>query len=467
MRNLRDPHPTRRPGLLATAVLVTGLLVGCAPEAPPASDDGAGREPRRSILLVTLDTTRADVVGYAGGSAETPALDRLAAAGVRFERAYATAPMTLPSHASMMTGLYPAGHGLHENGRSLDRSVGVVAERLRDLGYSTGALVSGYPLARQFGLARGFVSFDDSFAHDAAERTAGDTTAAAIGLLAAERCRKGVASKPLFLWVHYFDAHDPFTAPAEFASRHPADPYAAEVAYVDHEMGRLVDAFRERCGEDAAIVVVGDHGEGLGDHGEQRHGNLLYDGVMRVPLVIAAPGRGLGPEPSTPSPVTGRSIARPVSVRRVFHTLLDLAGAPPSNSLLREIEAEAGTAGTGRTEAGETVLAEAMKPYLNYGWQPQVMAVTGDALRHEGDPLGEHGRDCTRSPTIRPKIAIWRRRARPPRSSRRSGTIRCRERQPAAGHRSPRRMPRLSPPSATSRRRRRRSCAPTRPTPGR
>jgi len=340
--------------VFSCVILVSLLLGGCGDEPlderahpGPARGDVAtvGGEPSRSILLVTLDTTRADVVGFEGGPAETPALDRLALEGVRFEYAYATAPMTLPSHASMMSGLYPAGHGVHENGRSVDRSMSLAAPRLRDLGYETAAFVSGFPLARQFGLARGFDHFDDAFVTTAAERTADRTTDAALAFLNASS-----GDQPLFVWVHYFDAHDPFEAPASFAARHPSNPYAAEVAFVDSEMSRLVEAFRSRVGERYAVVVVGDHGEGLGDHGEERHGNLLYDGVMRVPLVVAGPG------------ISSRVVEQPASVRRVFHTVLDLAGEPSSDSLLENLD--------------EIVLAEAMKPYLHYGWQPQVMAVT-------------------------------------------------------------------------------------------
>ena len=334
---------------MLVGVLFVGGCGGGA-DAPEAGGDRIGGEATgarsRSILLVTLDTTRADVVGFEGGDAETSALDRLAVAGVRFENAYATAPMTLPSHTSMMSGLYPAGHGVHENGRAVSRSTSLAAVRLRDLGYETAAFVSGFPLARQFGLARGFDHFDDAFVTSAAERTAGETTAAALAYL-----QSSSGDRPLFLWLHYFDAHDPFEAPESFVRQHPENPYAAEVAYVDSEMSRAIDAFLRRVGEgDHAIVVVGDHGEGLGDHGEERHGNLLYDGVMRVPLVIA--GSGIAP----------RAVPEPVSVRRVFQTVLSLAGEAQVESLLGPME--------------EIVLAEAMKPYLHYGWQPQVMAVS-------------------------------------------------------------------------------------------
>lgn len=285
-------------------------------------------------------------MGWEDGGVETPALEALAAHGRVFSRALTTAPMTLPAHTSMLTGLYPADHGIHENSRYLGADQELVTERLAARGYQTAAFISGLPLSRQFGLARGFAHYDDELG-TAAERDAAATTDRALAYLA------DAPPEALFLWVHYFDPHEPYEPPEPYRSRYPDEPYRAEIAFMDHHLGRLVRAFESRGEQrEAVVLVAGDHGEGLGEHGERLHGNLLYQSVMRVPLVIAGDG------------VTPGRTDRPVSVRRIFDTLLALAGEEREQSLLAEVE--------------ETVLAEAMKPFLQYGWQPQVTAARGD-----------------------------------------------------------------------------------------
>ncbi len=324
------------------------MLVGACREASrPASSPAGGSTARPSILLVTLDTTRADAIGPEARGIETPAFDALAGRGRRFRQAYATVPETLPSHASMMTGLYPAGHGVHENARYLSADRPVLAERLRQAGYRTAAFVSAFTLARRFGLARGFDVYDDDLQEGRAERTALETTDRALAHLRQE------STQPLFLWVHYYDPHSPYTPPEPFRSRYPKNPYLGEVAAMDQQLGRLAQAFEQQSKSrgPAAIVIVGDHGEGLGEHGESQHGNLLYQATMHVPLLLVGPGIRPGVSDT------------PVSTRRVFHTILDWAGLEASNSL------------RGREE--EVVLGEAMRPFVAFGWQPQVMAVLG------------------------------------------------------------------------------------------
>jgi len=356
-------------------LLATALACGPPQEAPRGESPAARpRTPPPGLLLVTLDTTRADAVAPEGDPAATPTLAALAARATRFTQAFSTAPMTLPAHASLLTGLYPAGHGVHENGRSLPAGTELLAERLKGAGYQAAAFVSGYPLDRQFGLARGFDPYDDEMddsgggrpgdggaGEGGVERRARATTERALDWLA--RAPAG----PLFVWVHYYDPHDPYEPPEPFASRFTADPYRGEIAAMDAEIGRLLAAFEERSrstapggGEsDHGVIVVGDHGESRGEHGERFHGNLLYQGAMRVPLILA--GRVGGEEIPT------GEIDRPVSTRRVFDTLLGWARGEMRTGLL----GEAGEA------SGDVVLAEAMAPYLQYGWQPQVMAVAG------------------------------------------------------------------------------------------
>src|ERR1700730_11914454 len=187
-------------------VLAGAMLVGACGKAPkPESSTAGGSTARPSILLVTLDTTRADAIGPEAIGIETPAFDALAARGRRFRQAYATVPETLPSHASMMTGLYPAGHGVHENARYLSGDRPVLAERLRQAGYRTAAFVSAFTLARRFGLARGFETYDDELPARRAERASRETTDQVLAHFRQEQVQ------PLFLCVHYYDPHYPYT----------------------------------------------------------------------------------------------------------------------------------------------------------------------------------------------------------------------------------------------------------------
>jgi arylsulfatase A-like enzyme/Tfp pilus assembly protein PilF len=342
MKHLARSNPglfTCVAAILAAVAVV--LNTGCDRE--PARTVTIDPSPRPSILLVTLDTTRADSIGPGAHGGDTPAFTALAARGRLFRQAYATAPETLPSHSSMMTGLYPGGHGVHENGRHLAASHPVIAERLKGAGYRTGAFVSSFILSRGFGLARGFDTYDDEQPAGRSERTAVETTDRALAWLAQSR------TDPVFLWVHYFDPHAPYEPPEPFRSRYRGNPYLGEIAAMDQQLGRLVTTFDVRG--DALIVVAGDHGEGLGEHGESQHGHLVYQSTMRVPLVIA--GRQFPPGVSD----------EPVSVRRIFHTLSAQVALETGDSLL--------------PPSNEVVLGEAMKPFLEYGWLPQTMAVHG------------------------------------------------------------------------------------------
>ena len=333
----------RRFTALGLALLVG--TAGCDRGSPAPSTPGA---PKPSILLITLDTTRADAAGPTASKVSTPALNALAARGRVFSNAYATVPETLPSHVSMMTGLYPAGHGVHENARFLSASHVVAAEKLKAAGYRTAAFISAFVLAGRFGLSRGFDRYDDELAAGAVERSSAETTERALAHLA------NAGAQQQFVWVHYFDPHAPYEPAEPYRSRYPREPYLGEIAAMDAQIERLVAGFEsavKKTGGAAAIIVAADHGEGLGDHGETYHGNLLYQSTMRVPLIVVGPG------------VQSGTSDAPVSTRRIFHTLLDWAGAGATDSL--------------RTASEEVVLGEAMKPFLNYGWQPQIMAASG------------------------------------------------------------------------------------------
>lgn len=342
-------------------VLAPLVFAACSSESAPNGAGSGRNESPPSILLITLDTTRADAVGYESKkpASPTPNLDALAARGVRFAQAYTTAPQTFPAHASMFFGLYPKEHGVRENGRTLGGAPAgrePLAALLSRGGYRTAAFVSGFPLARTFGLAPGFETYDDDFGASRAERPARETTDRAFAHLEGG----APAGPPLFLWVHYYDPHDPYEPPEPFRSRYAKDPYLGEIAAMDHELGRLVTAFEARSAANGwRVLVVGDHGEGRGEHGEAFHGHLLYQGTMRVPLVIAGSAGSAGSTNLTPG-----ARDEPVSTRRVFDTILGWAGL--------EVEGADASLVSPRPEI---VLGEAMMPFLDYGWQPQAMAV--------------------------------------------------------------------------------------------
>jgi len=354
---MRTPD-LKKPALTVLLVCVLTLVVtACSQESDgPETATQAALLPRSeqpAVLLVTLDTTRADRVGIETDLVDTPTLEALAGRGVYFNQAYSVTPTTLPSHASMLTGLYPADHHIRENGRVIDKRLELLPELMKARGYDTAAFVSGFPLAGQFGLSRGFDHYDDAFG-DAAERNATATTDLAVDWI------KG-KTEPLFMWVHYYDPHEPYQPPEPFLSQYPDAPYLGEIAYMDQQLGRLLKSFETQFqGRPVKVIVVGDHGEGLGEHGEVLHGNLLYQGTMRVPLIVAGSGIEAG------------TSEQAVSVRQVFDTILDWSGESRAGSLLGDV--------------AEPVLAEALKPYLQYGWQPQFMAVlNGIKVIRSGD----------------------------------------------------------------------------------
>jgi arylsulfatase A-like enzyme/Flp pilus assembly protein TadD len=289
---------------------------------------GCGRDPasapvsgRPDLLLITIDTLRADRVG--GGL--TPNLDALAAQGLTFTKARAPVPLTLPSHVSMLTGALPPQHGVRENGvHAFSGSPPSVVRALKDRGYRTAAFVGAYVLDRRFGLADGFDHYDDQIARDPnavqrleAERPANVVVDRVIAWLRSGgrdgvvtgsepgRIGVGVSSDPVFMWVHFYDPHAPY-----------AGSYDDEVKFADAQAGRLLEELRT-AGRDPVVIVAGDHGEGLGDHGEATHGMLVYETALRVPLIVA--GRGVQ---------TGRR-DDPVSLIDIAPTLAALGGAPP------------------------------------------------------------------------------------------------------------------------------------------
>lgn len=287
-------------GRLVDRLLFALFMIGLPAAVPSCSRESpspSGGKP--NVLLITLDTTRADFLScYGGPQGTTPQIDKIASEGLRFEHCYTTAPITLPAHATMMTGLMPFQHQLRDNGAGvLDDQAVTLAELFRDAGYRTGAFVGAYVLHSRYGLNQGFEVYGDEFRgavaahmHDGtefAERRAADVSDAAIAWVQKQDDR------PLFLWVHYFDPHAPYEAPGRKPGGSTRTEYAAEIQYVDTQLQRVLDAVAansKAAGREEWVVITADHGEGLGEHNEDTHGYFTYNTTLRVPLIVRGPG---------------------------------------------------------------------------------------------------------------------------------------------------------------------------------
>ena len=329
---------------------------GCSSPVPP---------PPGGLLLITLDTVRADRIGaYGYADIETPFIDGLAERGVLFERALTPVPLTLPSHASLLTGTYPPRHGVRNNGDfKVPQELTTLAELFQAKGFRTGAFVGAFVLDRRWGLDQGFEHYSGDFqVRDVSElvsigdlqRRAGEVVGDALAWL------DGVGpEQPFFAWVHMFDPHDPYDPPSPYRERYSGRPYVGEIAYSDAELARL-DSWLQASGRapTTMMVLAGDHGESLGEHGENGHGLFLYQATLRVPLVIVDPLRGGG----------GSRRPEVVSLVDVFPTLcerfgLDIPAAVQGRSLAPLL------GGGGRWQE-RPVYSETFYPSFSYGWSP-------------------------------------------------------------------------------------------------
>jgi arylsulfatase A-like enzyme/Flp pilus assembly protein TadD len=336
---------------ILTAVLC--LLLSC----------GGYKEDKPNIILITLDTTRWDYLScYGSDQVSTPGIDSVASSGVLFAHAETTVPVTLPAHASIMTGLYPLGHGVRNNGRyRLSDTLPSLATILSSNGYMTGAVLGSFVLHSQFGLNTGFQVYDDNMTAEAAakpgfddvERIADDVTDAAISFV------EGAESNPYFLWVHYFDPHNPYQPPEPFAGKYADNLYAGEIAYMDSCIDRLLGELgRKSENKTILTIIVGDHGEDLGDHGEMSHGAFLYESTMRVPLIMSYPKKLSG----------GQTFEEIVSVVDILPTVLDLLdidskGLDLHGESLFEIT-------TKEVTHNRPIYIETMFPFESMGWSP-------------------------------------------------------------------------------------------------
>ena len=267
--------------VVAMVLLVGGLALWLRP----------GRA-RPNLVLITLDTLRADHVGvYGDAQAKTPRLDGLAARGVRFEHAETAIPLTGPSHSTILTGQYPPVHGVRDNVVfALGDKQRTLAEMLKEKGYRTGAFVGAYPVAAAFGFRQGFDVFHEDFKESpipgaGAQRRANEVADDAIPFLTAKE------SAPFFAWLHFYDPHAPYDPPEPYRSAFAGRPYDGEIAFTDEQVGRVLDALKGAGHEsDTVVAVLADHGESLGEHGELTHAVLIYEATLHVPFLLAGPG---------------------------------------------------------------------------------------------------------------------------------------------------------------------------------
>ena len=312
------------------------------------------------VVLVTIDTLRADRLGcYGDERARTPTLDALAAAGVRFEHAVAPTPITLPSHASLFTGLDPHQHGVRVNGRfELAPEIPTVAEGMKAAGLATAAFVSAFVLDARFGLTRGFDVYDDAIGHERAsegafspaERRGDATVDAALAWLRS-------APDAFFLWIHLYDPHADYRPPPEYLALAGGDAYAGEIAFADAQLRRVIQEVQRRFGPDGTLLAVtSDHGEALGDHGEKTHTLGIYDATQRVPLLLVGPGIP-----------RGRTVREPVRLIDLGPTLLARAGAPPLDGARGQ---DLSDLVWGHGSSPPAAYLETLETQLGMGWSP-------------------------------------------------------------------------------------------------
>ena len=325
-----------------------------------------------NLLLVTIDTLRADRLGsYGYARARTPVLDQMAREGIRFERAFSPVPLTLPAHASILTGTYPPYHGLRDNsGYVLSAQQTTLAETLKQAGYATAAFVGAFVLDSKFGLSQGFDHYYDDFDLSQYEnispgyiqRTGDQVVSQAV------RWLDNNLQSPFFVWVHLYDPHDLYTPPEPYASRHPGRPYDGEIEFTDANVGTLLDWMKKNgVYEDTLVVVVGDHGESLGEHQEDKHGLFIYNATLHVPLILRLPqGRR-----------AGQTIAENVSIIDLFPTIMQILRV--DRKLIPEVQGSGLMSlilGKYRDHRVD-LYAECYYSYRQFGWSPLQALISG------------------------------------------------------------------------------------------
>jgi arylsulfatase A-like enzyme/Tfp pilus assembly protein PilF len=339
-------------------LLAVLLPCGLAAAVPP---HGA----RPNVILITIDTVRADHMGCYGATyVQTPTLDALAHDGILFERAISQVPLTWPSHAVILTGTYPFQNGVQDfTGQPLDERFRSVAQVFKQQGYATGAVVSAFVLDRSWGLARGFDFYDDAFAAETfqtkdiglVDRKAGESVTRALKWLNKNRAQ--TPRRPFFFWLHLYDPHSPYDPPEPFRTQYRGHLYDGEIAYADHELGRLMAWLKQnRLYQGSLIIMLSDHGESLGEHGEKEHGFFIYNSTVHIPLIVKPPaGSGFRP---------GR-VAKPVETTAVAQTLLRLAGLKGEE---KQFQSSSLLGGPATSE--DPAYSESFYSFSSFGWSP-------------------------------------------------------------------------------------------------
>ncbi len=323
----------------------------------------------QNVLLITIDTLRADALASYGGRASTPNLDRLAARGARFAFAHAHSVMTLPSHATILTGRLPFDHGVRDNsGYRLRDGTPTLATRLKAAGFATGAFVAAFPLTKRFGLTPGFDEYDDEIPElrgagvlDVPERRADAVVSRATAWIDRQQDR-------FFAWVHVFDPHSPYKPPDEFLSRAPDRPYDAEVSWTDAALGPLLDRVAG-LRRPTLVIVTSDHGESLGEHGELTHGMFAYEATLRVPLIVAT----VGGETGAAAAAKGAVVEAPARHIDIAPTVIEAAGLA-SDATLAGVSLGAITQGT---PGDRPAYFEALTYNIVRGWAPLTGLISG------------------------------------------------------------------------------------------
>jgi choline-sulfatase len=393
--------------LVSVPILALGATLSFGQTAGAHHQAAAAQSRKPDVILITIDTLRADHVGcYGAANVKTPTLDGLARDGVVFERAIAQVPLTWPSHVAILTGTYPFQNGVQDfTGQPLGARFRTVAQAFRGAGYATGAVVSSFVLDRSWGLGRGFDYYDDAFAasefetKDIAlvERRAGESVTHAIlwlrktrgagsgreiqGPNASQRSAdRSVRATPFFLWLHLYDPHSPYDPPEPFRSEYGGHPYDGEIAYADHELGKLIAWLKENHLYDSSLIVMtSDHGESLGEHGEDEHGFFVYNATVHVPLIVKPPaGSGIQ---------AGRK-NEPVETAAVAPTLMELAGvrkAGASDAIWKQfqvssllaakseiatIQGAAAKSEVTPKSGADAAYSETFYPFSSFGWSP-------------------------------------------------------------------------------------------------
>jgi len=373
----------------------------------------SSRTEEKSVVLITIDTIRADHVGVYGSSLHaTLNLDAVAQSGVVFRNTFTPVPITLPSHVSILTGLYPTRHGVHTNGvYKLNPRITTIAEQFRKQGYLTGAVVASYTLNSRFGVQEGFDIFVDQMSvaskmpSETAQIIAEEVTKRSLKVL------EGFGEKKYFLWIHYFDPHSPYTPPMKYLQKF-SDPYTGEIAYTDEQIQVFLDALSSTSsGKNALVVIIGDHGESFGEHEENGHGYFLYNTTLKIPFIMQFPGKKYA----------GLSFNQEVLTLDIFPTLCDYFQFDCTGLGLQGTSLLPLISGNDKKQPHEFLYAESLLSQNDFGWAPlfaylkdgwkYIQEVRPELYNYTADPVENHDeyeRNRSKADRFATSLTVWK-----------------------------------------------------------